>query len=233
MANNTVTALVPIKGASERVPGKNLRSFCGKPLLEYVITMLQNTDCIKHIVVNTDSEEVVEKVKPFPKVIIHERPMELRGHQVPMNAVLAHDLGMLGEGHYLQTHVTNPLLTGETVTRAVTAYFAGLAGHDSLFSATPIQNRFFFPNGTPVNHDPAVLMNTQDLDPLYEENSCIYLFSFRSFFENNRNRVGRRYAMFPMTKLESCDIDTEEDFLLAELTWRLNEQKRKSEAGGR
>ena len=215
-----ICALVPMKGESERVPGKNMRDFCGRPLLCRVLHVLQQHDGVSRIVVNTDSEHIARLASEFAKVVIHERPAALRGHTVPMNAVLAHDLQLLGEGHYLQTHVTNPLLTGATITETIGRYFSLLPEYDSLFSVISHRSRFFDAEQRALNHDPAVLLNTQDLAPLYEENSCLYLFSHASFFGNQMNRVGRRYALYCMSKLESADIDTEEDFRLAELAWK-------------
>jgi CMP-N-acetylneuraminic acid synthetase len=216
-----LTALVPIKGESERVPGKNLRDFCGRPLLCRVLAMLQQTGCIERIVVNTDSDAVAELVAEFGKTCIHKRPSSLRGHNVSMNRILAHDLELLGEGHYLQTHVTNPLLTGRTVNDAVEIYFSSLSSYDSLFSVLRHQSRFFAADQRPLNHDLAVLLNTQDLPPLYEENSCLYIFSYDSFFENNMNRIGKHFLLYPMSKMESLDIDTEDDFHLAQLAYRI------------
>jgi CMP-N-acetylneuraminic acid synthetase len=215
----SLTALVPIKGESERVPGKNLRDFCGRPLLCRVLAMLQQTGCIERIVVNTDSDAVAELAAEFGKTRIHKRPSSLRGHNISMNRILAHDLELLGEGHYLQTHVTNPLLTSRTVNDAVEIYFSSLSSYDSLFSVRRHQSRFFAADQRPLNHDLAVLLNTQDLPPLYEENSCLYIFSHASFFGNNRNRIGKHFLLYPMGKIESLDIDTEDDFRLAQIAY--------------
>jgi CMP-N-acetylneuraminic acid synthetase len=225
MSNNpppdiSLTALVPIKGDSERVPGKNVRDFCGRPLMCRVLEMLQQCVCVGRIVVNTDSGRVAETASAFGKATVHKRPAGLCGHTVSMNSVIAHDLSLLGEGHYLQTHVTSPLLTCATVRNAARRYFTALPVHDSLFSVISRQGRFFDADGRPINHDPAVLLNTQDLPPIYEENSCLYIFSRASFFAGGQNRVGVRPAMFPMLKTESQDIDTEDDFTLAEHIWR-------------
>ncbi len=216
----SVTALVPIKGESERVPGKNLRNFCGRPLLDRVLEVLQETKHIQRIIVNTDSASIAKLAQNFTKVCIHQRPLHLVGHTVPMNLVLASDLKLLGEGHYLQTHVTNPMLTSTTVTKALQVYFSKLPECDSLFSVTRHQSRFFSADGQPLNHNPTILLNTQDLPPLLEENSCIYIFSYDSFFANKENRIGRKPHLYPMPKLESLDIDTEDDFHLAEVAWR-------------
>lgn len=221
----TITALVPIKGASERVPGKNLRSFCGKPLLYYVLNTLQEHEYIDKIIVNTDSEKVIQLVSIFSKVQIHTRPKHLCGHHIPMNHVLAYDLEQCGPGTYLQTHVTNPMLTAETIAAAIRQYFMHIGQYDSLFSVLEHKSRFYLPDMTPLNHNPSVLLNTQDLSSLYEENSCLYIFSYDSFFNNKQNRIGNLPQLFPMPGLESLDIDTEDDFRLAEVAHMAFEKK--------
>ncbi len=220
MNHTSISALVPIKGSSERVHGKNTRNFCGQPLLCRVLATLQLTACISSIVVNTDSSTVEKLARQYDKVVIHERPQHLCGHTISMNSIIAYDLQLLGEGHYLQTHVTNPMLRAGTVANAISSYMYGLDNYDSLFSVLSYQSRFYKTDFTPLNHDPAVLLNTQDLAPLYEENSCLYVFSAASFFQNGHNRIGKAPYLFPMSRLESLDIDTEDDFRLAEVAWQ-------------
>lgn len=185
-----------------------------------VLRTLQGTEVIDKVVVNTDSGMIAEIADGFSKAIVHKRPTCLCGHNVPMNKIIAHDISLLGSGHYLQTHATNPLLKSETITDAVRTYFAGLPTHDSLFSVIRHQSRFFDADMRAINHNPAHLLNTQDLAPIYEENSCLYIFSNASFFANGKNRIGGRHQIFPMSKIESLDIDTEEDFRLAEVAWQ-------------
>lgn len=209
-----------MKGQSERVVSKNLRAFCGDPLCARILATLEACPLVSSIIVNTDSDELASIARRFGKARVHERPRELWGHHIPMNAILEWDLNHdAGRGeHYLQTHATNPLLTSVTIERAVEAYFKHLSEYDSLFSVTPFQTRLYTPDGQGVNHDPTVLLNTQDLPMLYEENSNIYLFS-REVFAKTGRRVGLKPFMLPMSKLEALDIDTEEDFLIAEAAW--------------
>jgi CMP-N-acetylneuraminic acid synthetase len=215
-----LTALLPIKGESERVKGKNLRDFCGKPLMCRILETLQQCPCIACIIVNTDSDKVAKLADQYGKVTLHPRPDHLCGHHIPMNHILCHDLEILGDGHYLQTHVTNPMLRQETIVEAISVYFRNAVKHDSLFSVRKLQSRFYRADGSPLNHDSAVLLNTQDLEPLFEENSCLYLFSRQSFLEAGGNRIGRTPFLFTMTQYESLDIDTEDDFRLAEIAWK-------------
>lgn len=214
-----------MKGHSERVPNKNLRPFAGAPLFHRVAATLQASELVSAIVVNTDSEEIATSARgAFSKVVIHVRPEAIRGDMVPMNEIIAHDLGLREEEHFLQTHSTNPLLSRETLDAAIEAYFAALPGHDSLFSVTRWQTRLYWESGEPVNHDPKELLRTQDLPPVFEENSNIFIFSKEAFAAAGKRRIGNRPLMFPMDKLEAQDIDEEEDFILAETLYRLRRE---------
>ncbi|MGE4552376.1 MAG: hypothetical protein AB7D57_04655 [Desulfovibrionaceae bacterium] len=213
-----LTALLPMKGHSARVPGKNLRPLLGRPLFHWTAAALQASDLVERIVVNTDSEAIAESVAAhFSKAVVHWRPEAIRGDEVSMNRIIADDLSRLEGEHFLQTHSTNPLLATATIQAAVRAYFAGLPGHDSLFTVTPQRKRFYWPDGRPVNHDPAVLLPTQDLPPLLEENSNLYLFSRASFRAAGQRRIGLTPQLFPMDPLEALDIDEESDFHMAGL----------------
>ncbi len=217
-----ITALVPMKGKSERVIGKNLRTFIDKPLCFYILETLQKCEAIEYIIVNTDSEEIATISQKFSKVIIHKRVSELQGHHIPMNAILEWDMeyDKNQATHYLQTHATNPLLTTQTIDKAIQCYFNNLGKYDSLFSVTPLQTRLYNAEGNGINHDPKILLNTQDLPKLYEENSNIYIFSRSSFNSSPSKRIGNKPFMFEMDKIEAFDIDNEEDFTLAQAAYK-------------
>ncbi len=215
------TALVPMKGHSERIPGKNLRPLAGRPLCFHVLDMLQAVPAVERIVINTDSEEIAAACRAEFAVTIHERPGEIRGDMVSMNRIIADDLDRLPEGEFfLQTHATNPLLSAVTLSAAVAAWLGDRERCDSLFSVTRYQGRFYDRAGGPVNHDPAELIRTQDLAPLYEENSCFYLFSRTSFAATGR-RIGTAPRLYEIDRLEAIDIDDEQDWLLAEALFEL------------
>lgn len=214
-----VTALVPMKGHSERVPGKNVRDLCGRPLLFWTLDTLHKARRVSKVVVDTDSDEIANLVTELhPSTVILRRPARLRGDMVTGNPLTEWEMTQVDGEHFLQTHVTNPLLTPQTVDAAVEKYFASET-HDSLFAVTEHHFRLFTANGRPVNHDPAVLTRSQDLEPLYEDNSNLYIFS-RDSFARAGGRIGLRPQMFPMSKLEAVDIDYEDDFLLAEAVMR-------------
>jgi len=216
-------ALLPMKGHSERVPNKNMRLFAGKPLYHQVASVLQEIPSVKKIVINTDSEFIAEDAsKHFSKVLIHERPSEIQGDLVSMNDIIAYDLEHLHDcNHFLQTHSTNPLLSREILESAINEYFGCKSDNDSLFAVSKLQTRLYKADGTSINHNPEELVRTQDLEPLFEENSNFYLFSRNSFINAGKRRIGLKPRMFVVDKIESLDIDEEFDFKLAEYIYTM------------
>jgi CMP-N-acetylneuraminic acid synthetase len=212
----TIAAIVPMRHKSERVPGKNYRLLGGLPLYHYIINSLSASKYVSKILIDTDSPWIMEDAQEhFPGVSLYERPVNLRDEHLSMNVVLENSIQQVSAEYYMQTHSTNPLIRPETMDAAVLEYFKNKPLYDSLFSVTRIQTRLWDAAGRPVNHDPGMLARTQDLPPLYEENSCIYLFS-RSRFLETRNRIGQRPCLYVIDPLEAIDIDEETDFKLAE-----------------
>ena len=84
-----------------------------------------------------------------------------------------------------------------------------------MFSVTKQQTRFYDKNVVAINHDPKKLIRTQDLEPWYEENSNLYLFTKESFKETGA-RIGKNPVLFETSKIESIDIDDIDDFNIAE-----------------
>lgn len=211
----TVAALVPMRHSSERVPGKNYRPIAGKPLYHHILETLLSVPEITTVVVDTDSPAILSELPAaFPSVVALERPEHLRAGEIPMNDVLLNTTAQVQADWYLQTHSTNPLLSAATISRAISSLFSG-PDYDSLFSVTRLQTRFWAEGAKPLNHDPNVLLRTQDLPPIFEENSCIYLFR-RENLVRRGNRLGERPLMFEMPREEAVDIDEEFDFRVAE-----------------
>ena len=211
-----VVALVPMRHDSERVPGKNYRPLSGRPLYTYILETLLSCTEVDRVVVDTDSPVIRKGVEvSFPEIVLLDRPERLRGGNVPMNEVLAYDVSQVPSAFYLQTHSTNPLLKPATISRAIARFFAEYPEHDSLFSVTPLQARLWDAEAKPINHDPAVLLNTQDLPTMFVENSCLYLFE-QERFVGSGNRMGERPLMFEIGPEEALDIDSESDFRVVE-----------------
>ncbi|MCA1822706.1 MAG: cytidylyltransferase domain-containing protein [Mycobacteriales bacterium] len=221
MTRPHVVALVPMRHDSERVPGKNYRLLGGRPLYHHVVSALVESGVVDEVVIDTDSEVIAaDAAASFPDVRVVPRPLELLGGHVAMNDVLLHDVTQAPADLYLQTHSTNPLLRPSTIRDAMHALSESAGAHDTLFAVTALHTRLWWPDGRAVNHDPAVLLRTQDLPPVYEENSNLYLFP-ADVLQRRGNRIGERPLLFPMDPLEAWDIDDEVDWQIVEVLYAM------------
>lgn len=214
---------------SVRVPGKNYRTFGGRPLYHHVIATLLDCPRVSRVVIDTDSDTIAQDAaRHFSAVRVLRRPDHLRADTIPMNDVLLHATQQVEGDFYLQTHSTNPLLSPDTINRALDTFLATYPTHDSLFTVTRVQARLWDSLARAVNHNPAILLRTQDLPPIYQENSCLYLFT-RQTLQERRNRIGDRPLLFEIDRHEAQDIDEEVDFRIAELMF-LQQRERKARA---
>lgn len=206
---------MPMRHTSERVPGKNYRDIAGVPLFRHIVRTLLACPSVTEVVLDTDSPVILaDCARNFPSVRLLERPKELRDGHIPMNDILLHNVALIDADFYLQTHSTNPLLKSQTIERAIETFLAAWPERDSLFGVTAMQTRLWWGDGQAVNHNPRVLERTQDLPPVFEENSNIYLFS-GDLLEKHKNRIGERPTLFQIDRLEAWDIDDEADFEVA------------------
>lgn len=213
-----LVALLPMKANSQRVPAKNFRPLHGKPLFRWILDGLLSIEEIDRVVINTDARDILQQngLAEGSRIQIRDRKPEICGDTVSMNRILADDIAAVPSETYLMTHTTNPMLSAATIRSALEQFRQKQARGevDSLFSVNRIQTRFYRADGSPVNHNPAHLIQTQDLEPWFEENSCLYLFTAQSF-ELTNARIGLKPMMFETPRLESVDIDTPDDWSLA------------------
>jgi CMP-N-acetylneuraminic acid synthetase len=204
-----------MKAHSERVKGKNFRDFNGKPLFRWILDTLLAIETIDRVVINTDARSILADhgLKDSDRVRIRERKPELCGDFVSMNKILADDIADVPADVYLMTHTTNPLLSTGTVRHALDSFLEAQAQGraDSLFTVNKYQTRFYRADGSAVNHDPDNLIRTQDLEPWFEENSNLYIFTRESFGSTNA-RIGRKPILFESPRFESADIDDQKSW---------------------
>ena len=225
-----VIALLPIKHHSSRVPGKNYRLMNKKPLYWYVLNTLSKSN-VNRIIINIDHRELADEIQGvFPNVEMYMRLDKLKGDDVSTNLLFMDMIVQLGlnkdkspNNIFLQTHITNPLVTVETYNNVIQSYITNVIDGDcdTLFTAKRLQTRLYWKNGNAINHNPKELIPTQDLDPIYEENSCIYIFDYDTMKLNN-HRIGKHAYIYEMSDFESQDIDYEFDFIVTEVMMSLS-----------
>ncbi len=248
--------LVPIKHASERLPGKNFRMVAGKPLYMWILETLIGIKTIDRIIIDTDSPIILDAAKNGEGIFGREphrlralfRPQRLNalndvaGHRTSMNTLIKRILcdltpeelenigltqNQIDEAFFIQTHTTNPCLKVKTLEEALTRFRANTTSDPSqysLLSVTSHQSRFYMKSESgnkmemvPINHDPSSLVRTQELNPIYEDNSCFYIFHKVGFMPTG-NRVATHPEFFEIEDIrESIDIDYEIDLQMAEL----------------
>ncbi len=222
-----LVALVPMRHHSQRVPGKNYRPLAGKPLFHHIIETLLAVPEIDQVLVDTDSDPVMEGLRRhFPQVKVLNRPEHLRANDIPMNEILLYDTEQVPADFYLQTHSTNPLLKPETISRAIRSLITNYPTYNSLFSVTRLQTRLYDQHGKAINHNPNELIQTQDLPPVYDENSCIYIFT-RENLMAKRHRISDHPLMFEIDADEAWDIDEELDFEITDFLMRRKSSQEK------
>lgn len=229
-AKPRVVALLPMKANSDRVKGKNFRDFCGKPLFRWVLDTLLEVEEIDQVVINTDARQILADngLVESDRIVIRDRKPEICGDFVSMNLVLADDVANVDADVYLMTHTTNPLMSANTVRGALRGFLTSSAegAADSLFTVDKVQTRFYRGDCSAVNHDPDNLIRTQDLEPWFEENSNLYIFTRASFAKTNA-RIGKKPMMYEGPQFESIDIDDPQDWDFAVVAAHFLREQRK------
>ncbi len=224
-----IVALLPMKANSERVKGKNFKNFCGKPLFKWVLDKLLDINEISEVIINTDAQEILYEngMEDNEKILVRNRRKEICGDLVSMNLIINDDVQNIDADIYLMTHTTNPLISIDTIKKAISKFTKALESNqniDSLFSVNLIQERYYDSAAKPINHDPNNLVRTQDLEPWFKENSNLYLFTKASFMKT-KARIGEKPMMLVTPANESIDIDNPDDWDLAELMVEYHSKK--------
>ena len=216
MSDYKLTAVLPMRGGSKRVPRKNLRQLGGKPLFAWALEEVASLKIVDRLVVDSEDGEILEKVNElFPEIETSRRPKSLAGDRSSMIDVLKHFVDNHQSDWYLQFHSTSPFIRGSEISEAWKQMMQAGRDYDSSFSVSRIQARMWSKEAKPINHDPENLLPTQELETIFVENSLFYFFSRDALFSSN-NRIGSNPLMFPTSELSSVDIDTEDQFILAD-----------------
>ena len=207
---------VIIKEKSERLRDKNFLDLGGKPLYKHLLDELNGQD----VFVDTDSEKILLDLKNSG-INCYKRKQEFVNLENNNNFKVSPVLLMIenfldnyvdDENEIIVTpHVTSPFIKLDTI---IDASKKLNEGYDSVQACTEHQEFTYF-NGRPVNFNPNVVQKTQDLEPVVMGNGAFFIFTKKTFKENN-NRVGKNPYFYSITFPESVEIDNGEDWKLAE-----------------
>lgn len=238
-----IYALIPARKGSRRLPGKNKRSFLGKPLIWYTVQAAIDSGCFTNIVVSTDDEFIIEFLRREAAYgaayTVLQRPPSLGGDAVPMAEVVLHVLEELAKQGDVPDIITllqptSPLRTAEDIRQAIRLFRAKWPRAASVVSVCP------------TSHHPAWMFRLRDegylspwdatalssgfqwqqLEPVYVLNGAIYIIDVETFRREKRLFIDPCLP-YVMPRERSVDIDDEVDFALAEFLYqRLREGKR-------
>ncbi|HPQ41986.1 MAG TPA: acylneuraminate cytidylyltransferase family protein [bacterium] len=224
---NPLTIIVPARGGSERVPGKNIRVFFGRPLIQWTIEQAIRSEVAPWIYVSTDSHEIAAVAETSGARVIF-RPESISGPEAPSEEALIHAVEIVtrdsGQQPFgvVMLQCTAPLRRPDDI-RGAAALFLG-TGAGSVLSV--VQTRDFLWAGPPetpraLTYDPKHRPRSQEMAPVYRENGSIYITSCRRLIETG-NRLNDPVRLYVMPEYADLDIDAEEDFRRGEYLMRFH-----------
>lgn len=216
----TLLALVPVRGGSKGLPGKNLKPLAGTPLYRHAVD--QGLEAGAEVLISTDIPEVLA-ADHGPGVTVIRRPDALAGDEVPMDPVILHALRDRGEARVVLLQATSPLRRAGDIRAALEVYRKG--AFDLVMSVTrtaPGILKYGMAEGSrfvPVAEPAYCFMNRQSLPAVYRPNGAVYVFD-ADWFRANGGLATDRIGMVEMPEERSLDIDTAEDFARVEAVLR-------------
>jgi len=218
-------AIIPARGGSKGVPGKNLKMLAGKPLIAYTIEAAQESNCFNDIFVSTDDKQIALLANSYGIKIPFLRPADLSNDDTPMLSVIKHIICFYqSEGKKLQTIVllqtTYPFRTAKDIIGAVHNFAEN--DYDSIISVQEVPDKYN-PNWTYIKKDDTLqlfngdvqpISRRQDLPQAFIREGSIYIFRAATI-EKYDNIYGERIGFY-LIRRKTVNIDTMDDFIEAE-----------------
>ena len=216
MSKKEIIGLIPVKGSSERVPMKNLRKFGDTSLFELKLSQLSRSKGFEKIIVSSEEDNILSIAKR-EGFSTHKRDPIYSTSDIPMSDVYSHIASEIKGENIAWINVTNPLADSEIYTNAVKLFNEMENDYDCLLSATILQENVFY-KGVPVNFSPSPWPRSQDL-----QGTCTLPFVINILKRQDMVKwgscVGRSPYFYYLDKLDSWDIDTQEDFDFCEMIY--------------
>lgn len=213
-----IIVMIPARLGSKRIPKKNIRYLLDKPLIQYPIDLVKDLEGIDSVWVTTESAELGKAVETMG-ARFHQRPAELSS-DTQTNRGFTYDFMMNHDCDYvMMVNTTSPTLRQETVKRFIE--FINETDADTVLSVVSEKAESFF-RGRPLNFDLHKKVNSQMLEPIDKTVWALTAWKRSTFLRNEENGIepifGGKVTTFAIPKDESCDLDTDEDWRVAEGT---------------
>lgn len=213
----SILVVIPARGGSKGIPRKNIRLLAGKPLISYSIAAAKKSRHVDRVVVSTEDEEIAEVSRLFGAEVI-QRPPNLAEDHIPLDPVVYHAVTTLENkdncrfDYVVTIQPTSPLLTSETIDKAIEIITS--EDYDTILAAVPERHLYWYRDNGDFLPMYTARKNRQYLDPIYKETGSI-LMSRRSVITQS-SRIGEKVSLFEVPEDESIDIDSYEDWWIAE-----------------
>lgn len=209
-------AMIPARLGSKRIPKKNIRYMDGKPLIQYPIDLALGSGLFEEVWVNTESVELGKVIRTMG-ARFHERPSHLAGDKAT-NREFTYEFMQKHDCDYVvMVNTTSPLLREETLRKFIS--FINESDYDTIVSVVAEREETFF-RGMPLNFSLEEKINSQLLEPTEAIVWALTAWKRKTFMklqEEGKNPVfGGKLGKYAIPKDEACDLDTEEDWHIAE-----------------
>jgi len=201
-----VVAFVPIKLNSQRLPHKNILPIAGHPMCWHVCNTLKHVKCVDEVYVYCSDPAVKEFIPKEVKFL--QRPEWLDGDLIKGFDIYREFIKTVDADVYVLTHTTSPFIKAESIKNALGKVITN--ENDSAFSAERIQT-FVWYEENPVNYNLNDVPRTQDLKPVWKENSAFYIFQ-KDIFVKHQRRIGFNPYIQEVSGIEAIDIDEKKDY---------------------
>ncbi len=211
-------AFVPVRGGSKSIPDKNIKDFCGKPLVYWCLSELDKSRKIDKIIVATDSIKIKKIVLKFniEKVTVFDRSNENASDSASTESVLLEFLNnskFQPNDFIVLTQATSPLTISSDIDGALEKLIT--KGGDSLVSCVRYKRFFWSDEGRPLNYDYRNRPRRQDFDGLLMENGAFYINSVANILKY-KTRISGKVLSYEMDDFKYIEIDEEHDWHIAE-----------------
>lgn len=218
----SVVAFIPVRGGSKSIESKNIRSFCGKPLVYWTALACQLSSEVDKVVIATDCNKIKAAVQGFhfDKLTLFDRKDENATDTASTESVMLEYIekeNLQSEDTFLLIQATSPLTNNSHISGAIDLF--NTDSHDSVLSATICKRFYWNHDGTPINYDYQNRPRRQDFKGTFLENGAIYINSVSNILKD-KNRLSGNIGVFEMGEETSVEIDEEEDWIVAERQMR-------------
>ena len=210
-----INILIAVRGGSKRVPRKNVRPFCGSSMLELKVQQAMRLEDVTGVVVTSDDEDMLETAYRLGATPMDREPYYATD-TVPMGDVYVHLASSLDCQDVMWTPVTSPLVTDRTMQDCISVY-KHRGAHDSVVTTNLIKEYMWLDNKA-INYDPKNHPRSQDLPNIYALNFAVNILP-RELMIKNKNILGDNFYSYMLDEVEALDVDTEYEFMLAEILY--------------